>query len=42
MTDRNELNDYLFGELDPDRRMRLEVRIERDPELSARLDELRH
>jgi len=41
MTDRNELNDYLFGELDPDRRMRLEVRIERDPELSARLDELR-
>jgi anti-sigma-K factor RskA len=41
MTDSRELNDYLFGELDPERRVRLESRIERDPELSARLDELR-
>jgi anti-sigma-K factor RskA len=41
MTDQSELADYLFGELDPDRRMQIQSRIEADPELRERVDELR-
>jgi anti-sigma-K factor RskA len=41
MTDHGELNDYLFGELDPDHRSRLQSRIDADPELRAHVDGLR-
>jgi len=41
MTDQRELADYLFGEMDPDRRTRLESRMDSDPDLRARVEELR-
>jgi anti-sigma-K factor RskA len=41
MTDRGELNDYLFGDIDPERRALIEARIARDPDLRERARQLR-